>query len=161
VDDEGTLCFKDHLVVLKDHELGKNIFDETHTSKYSIHPGSMKMYHDLQAQFWRTRMKCETAHYVAECDTSRRVRFDHMRHSRLLQPLNIPAWKWEEDSMDFIMGLPLSAHKFDSIWVIVDLFTKSAHFILVQTNYRDEKYAELYIAHILCLHVVPKTIISD
>jgi hypothetical protein len=63
--------------------------------------------------------------------------------------------------MDFIMGLPLSARKFDSIWVIIDQFTKSAHFISVHTNYRAEKYAELYIACILCLHGVPKTIIFD
>jgi hypothetical protein len=62
-----------------------------------------------------------------------------MRHDRLLQPLNIPACKWEDISMDFIVGLPLSTHKFDSIWVIVDQFTKSAHFIPVHTNYRAEK----------------------
>jgi hypothetical protein len=59
------------------------------------------------------------------------------------------------------VGLPLSSHKFDSIWVIMDRFTKSANFILVHTNYMAKKYAELYIARILCLHVVPKTIISD
>jgi hypothetical protein len=59
------------------------------------------------------------------------------------------------------VGLPLSSCKFDSIWVIVDRFTKSTHFILVHTNYRAEKYAELYIARILYLHGVPKTIISD
>jgi transposase InsO family protein len=63
--------------------------------------------------------------------------------------------------MDFIMGLPLSARMFDSNRVIVDRFTKSAHFILVHTNYWAKKYAELYIARILCLHGVPKTIISD
>jgi hypothetical protein len=68
VDEEGTLRFKDHLVVPKNHELRKKIFDEAHTSKYSIHPGSTKMYHDLMAQFWWTRMKHETARYVAECD---------------------------------------------------------------------------------------------
>jgi hypothetical protein len=84
-----------------------------------------------------------------------------MRPAGLLQPLNIPAWKWEDINMDFIVGLPLSTHKFDSIWMIVDPFTKSAHFIPVHTNYRVEKYAELYIACILCLHGVPKTIISD
>jgi hypothetical protein len=78
-----------------------------------------------------------------------------------VRPLVIPAWKWEDISMDFIVDLPLSARKFDFIWVIVDRFTKSAHFIPVHTNYRAEKYAELYIAHILCLHGVPKTIISD
>jgi hypothetical protein len=63
--------------------------------------------------------------------------------------------------MDFIMGLPMTTRKFDSIWVIVDRLTKSAHFIPVHTKYRVEKYAEIYIAHVLCLHGVPKTIISD
>jgi hypothetical protein len=70
MDEEGTLWFKDHLVVPKNHGLRKKIFDEAHTSKYSIHPDSTKMYHDLKAQFWWTRMKRETARYVAECDTS-------------------------------------------------------------------------------------------
>jgi transposase InsO family protein len=121
----------------------------------------MKMYHDLKAQFWWTRMKHETALYVVECDTCRRVKADHMRPAVLLQPLKIHAWKWEDISIDFIVGLPLSTCKFDSIWVIVDWFTKSAHFIQVHTNYRAEKYVELYIARILCLHGVPKTIISN
>jgi hypothetical protein len=63
--------------------------------------------------------------------------------------------------MDFIVGLPLTAHQVDSIWVIVDHFTKSAHFIPVHTRFTVEKYAEIYIARILCLHGVPKMIISD
>jgi hypothetical protein len=63
--------------------------------------------------------------------------------------------------MDFIMVLLMTAHKFDSIWVIVDRLSKSAHFILVNTIYRVEKYAEIYIARVLCLHGVPKTKISD
>jgi hypothetical protein len=149
VDDEGTLWFKHCLVVPKNHELYKKIFDEAHTFKYSIHPGSTKMYHDLKVQFWWTRMKHETARYVVECNTCQRVKADQMRPARLLQPLNISAWKLEDISMDFIVGLPLSAHMFDSIWVIIDRFTKSAHFILMHTNYRTEKYAELYMARIL------------
>jgi hypothetical protein len=161
MDERGTLWFKDHLLVPKNHGLRKKIFDEAHTSKYSIHPSSTKMYHDWKAQFWWTRMKWETACYVAECDTCRRVKADHMRHAGLLQPLSIPAWKWEDISMDFIVGLPLTGHKFNSIWIIVDRLTKSAHFIPVHTCYRAEKYAELYISHILCLHGVLKTIISD
>jgi hypothetical protein len=63
--------------------------------------------------------------------------------------------------MDFIVGLPLMAHKFDSIWVIIDRHSKSTHFILVHTNYNVQKYAGIYIAHVLCLHGVPKMIISD
>jgi hypothetical protein len=161
MDEIGTLWFKDHLVVPKNHGLRKKIFDEAHTSKYSIHPGSTKMYHDLKAQFWWTSMKCETACYVVECDMCRRVKADHMSSVGLLQPLSIPAWKWEDISMDFIVFLPLTSRKFNSIWVIINRLTKSAHFILVHTHYRAEKYAELYISHILCLHGVLKTIVSD
>jgi hypothetical protein len=84
-----------------------------------------------------------------------------MRHAGLLQPLSIPAWKWEDISMDFIVGLPLTGLKLNSIWVIVDRFTKSAHSIPMHTFYKVEKYAELYVSRILCLHGVPKTIISD
>jgi hypothetical protein len=78
-----------------------------------------------------------------------------------LQPLSIPDWKWDDIGMDFNLGLPLTARKFNSIWVIVDRLTKSAHFIPVNTNYNVQKYAEIYVAHMLCLHGVPKTIISD
>jgi hypothetical protein len=161
VDDEGTLWLKDHLVVPKNHELRKKIFDEAHTFKYSIHSSSTKMYLDLKAQFWWNRMKHETTRYVTQCNTCRRVKDDHMRLARLLQHLNIPAWKWEDINMDFIVSLPLSACKFDFIWAIIDRFTKFAHFIPVHTNYRAEKYAELYMAHILRLHDVLKTIISN
>jgi hypothetical protein len=63
--------------------------------------------------------------------------------------------------MDFIVGLPLTARKFDSIWVIIDQLSKSAHFIPVHTNYNVQKYARIYIAHVLCLHGVLKMIISD
>jgi hypothetical protein len=63
--------------------------------------------------------------------------------------LNIPDWKWDDISMDFIMGLPMTARKFDSIWVIMDQFSKSAHFIPVNTRYDAQKYAEIYVARML------------
>jgi uncharacterized protein YpbB len=63
--------------------------------------------------------------------------------------------------MEFIVGLPMTARKFDSIWVIIDRLSKSAHFIPVNTNYKVQKYAEIYIAHVLFLHGVLKTIISN
>jgi hypothetical protein len=69
MDEEGTIWFKDRLVVPKNHGLRKKIFDEPHTSKYSINLGNINMYHDLKAQFWWTHMKRETTRYVAECDT--------------------------------------------------------------------------------------------
>jgi hypothetical protein len=106
-------------------------------------------------------MKREMARYVSECDTCRKVKADYMKSGGLLQPFSILNWKWDDISIDFIVGLPLTARKFDSIWVIVDRLTKSAHFIPVNTNYNVQMYAEIYIACVLCLHGVPKTIISD
>jgi hypothetical protein len=106
-------------------------------------------------------MKSEITRYVSECDTYRKIKADYTKPVGLLQPLSILEWKWDDISMDFIVGLPLTAHKFDSIWVIVDRLTKSAHLIPISTKYRVEKYAEIYIARVLCLHGVPKTIISD
>jgi hypothetical protein len=65
--------------VPKEEALQKKIFDEAHTSRYPIHPGSTKMYHDLRQQFWWTRMKREAARYVSECDTCRKVKADYMK----------------------------------------------------------------------------------
>jgi hypothetical protein len=140
-DAEWALWFKERLVVSRRETLKKKILDEAHTSSYSIHPGSTKMYDDLRQQFWWTRMKCEAACYVSECDTYRMVKTDYMKPGGLLQPLSVPEWKWDDICMDFIMGLPLMARKFDSIWVIVDQLSKSAHFISVHTNYNVHKYA--------------------
>jgi hypothetical protein len=78
-------------------------------------------------------MKIEIAHYVARCDTCRRVKAVHMKTAGPLQSLPIPNWKWEDISMDFIVGLPRTAKGFDSIWVIVDRLTKIAHFLPVNT----------------------------
>jgi hypothetical protein len=84
-----------------------------------------------------------------------------MKPGGLLQPLSIPEWKWDDISMDFIVGLPLTGRKFSSIWVIVDRLSKSAHLIPVHTRYDVQRYAEIYIAHMLCLHGVPMMIMSD
>jgi hypothetical protein len=156
---KGTFWFKDRLVVPKREALKKKILGEAHTSRYSIHPGSNKMYHDLRQQFWWTRMKCETTRYISKCDTCGKVKAEYMKPGGLLQPLSILDLKWDEISMDFNVGLPLTARMFDS--VIMDRLTKFAHFIPVKAAYKVQKYAEIYITRVLCLHRVPKMIISD
>jgi hypothetical protein len=122
--------------VPKKEALKKKILDEAHTSRYSIHPGSTKMYHDLRQQFWSTRMKREAAHYVSESDMYQKVKANYMKPEGLLQPLSILELKWGNISMNFIVGLPMITHKFDSIWVVIDRLSKSAHFIPVNTNYK-------------------------
>ncbi|WVZ64117.1 hypothetical protein U9M48_013684 [Paspalum notatum var. saurae] len=152
LDGQGVLWFNNRLVVSKDMELRKKILDKAHTSMFTMHPRSNKMYQDLKQKFWWTRMKREIAKYVSECDVCQRVKEDHLKPAGMLQPLVVPAWKWEDIHMDFIVGLPRTQKGYDSIWVIIDRFTKSAHFILVKTTYRAKQYTELYISRIVSLH---------
>jgi hypothetical protein len=134
-DDQGVVWFNNRIVVPKNDEIRQQILGEAHLSRYSIHPGSTKMYHDLKQHCWWTKMKIEIARYVARCDTCRRVKVIHMKAARPLQSLPIPTWKWEDISMDFIMGLHRIAKGFDSIWVIVDRLTKIAHFLPVKIDH--------------------------
>jgi hypothetical protein len=80
-------------------------------------------------------MKHEATCYVSQCDTYRKVKAEYMKSGGLLQLLSIPEWKWDDISMDFIVGLPMTSRKFDSIWVIVDRLSKSADFIPVNIMY--------------------------
>jgi hypothetical protein len=140
-DDQGVIWFKDRIVVPKDAEVHQKILDEGHLSQYSIHLGSTKMYQDLKQHYWWTKMKIEIARYVAKYDTCRRVKAVHMKIDGPLQSLSIPTWKWEDISMDFVVGLPKTSKGYDSIWVIVDWLTKTAHFLPVKVKYSVVTYA--------------------
>jgi hypothetical protein len=106
-------------------------------------------------------MKVEIARYVARYDTCKRVKAIHLKAAGPLQSLPIPTWKWEDISMDFIVGLSRTTKGYDSISVIVDRLTKIAHFLPAKIVYPVAIYAQLYIARILSLHGIPKTIVSD
>ncbi|WVZ85092.1 hypothetical protein U9M48_032049 [Paspalum notatum var. saurae] len=90
-----------------------------------------------------------------------RIKADHLKPAGMLQPLALPAWKWEDIHMDFIVGLPRTQKGYDSIWIIIDRFTKSAHFIPVKNRYTAQNYAEVYISRIVSIHGIPRTITSD
>jgi hypothetical protein len=119
------------------------------------------MYKDLKTRYWWYGMKQDVVEYVALCDTCQRVKAEHQRPVRLLQPLKIPKWKWEEIGMDFIVGLPRTQDGYDLIWVIVDLLTKVSHSIPVRTTYSGAKHVELCMSRIVCLHGVPKKIMLN
>jgi IS30 family transposase len=89
------------------------------------------------------------------------MKASHLKSAGVLQPLSIPMWKWDDITMDFIVGLPPTARKKDSIWVIVERLTKTAHFIAVHTTYSVQQYAELYMDQIVHFRGILKTIISD
>ena len=106
-------------------------------------------------------MKRDIAEFVSKCATCQLVKVDHQRPSGMLQPQEIPVWKWESISMDFITGLPTSQKGHDSIWVIVDRLTKVAHFLPVRTDFETMRYAQLFIAEIVKLREVLVNIVSD
>ena len=119
------------------------------------------MYQNLRQHYWWNGMKVDVAKHVAKCLTCQQVKAQHCKPGGLLQPLEIPEWKWEHVTMDFVTGLPRSQRGNDSIWVIVDRLTKSAHFIAVRKDSTLEKLAELYVRQIVRLHGVPVSIVSD
>ena len=106
-------------------------------------------------------MKKDIAEYVAVCDVCQRVKAEHQKPARLLQPMPIAEWKWDKLGMDFITGFPKTRTGYDSIWVVVDWLTKVAHFIPVKTTYTSANLAKIYMTRIVCLHGVPRTIVSD
>ncbi|KAD5802564.1 hypothetical protein E3N88_13924 [Mikania micrantha] len=106
-------------------------------------------------------MKKDIALYVGKCLTCSKVKAEHQKPSGLLQQPEIPQWKWEQISMDFITKLPRTPRGFDSIWVIVDRLTKSAHFLPIREDYKMEKLSTLYINEIIARHGTPTSIISD
>ncbi|KAJ9552748.1 hypothetical protein OSB04_016793 [Centaurea solstitialis] len=137
------------------------LLDEAHKSKYSIHPGSTKMYRDLKMSYWWPVMKLDVASYVEKCVTCLQVKAEHQKPYGSLQPLEIPEWKSEHITMDFVTKLPKTLRGHDTIWVIVDRLTKSAHFLEMRETLPMDKLAKLYINEVVRRHGVPLSIVSD
>ncbi|GJR17095.1 putative reverse transcriptase domain-containing protein [Tanacetum coccineum] len=129
--------------------------DESHKTRYYMHPGADKMYHDLRDMYWWPGMKRDIATYVSKYLTCSKVKAEHQRPLGLLQQPEIPEWKWDNITMDFITKLPRSKSVHDTIWVVVDRLTKSAHFLATHEHYSMEKLSRLYIDEIVARHRVP------
>ncbi|KAI3799955.1 hypothetical protein L1987_35261 [Smallanthus sonchifolius] len=158
---DDTFYFMNRIWVPSNGNLRMLVMDEAHKSRYSIHPGSDKMYKDLKELYWWPNMKGDIATYVSKCLTCSKVKAEHQKPSGLLQQPEIPQWKWEQISMDFITKLPRTSSGYDTIWVIVDRLTKSAHFLPMKETDKTEKLTRLYVKEIVARHGVPISIISD
>ena len=119
------------------------------------------MYKDLKRTFWWPSLKRSIAQFVARCLTCQQVKGERKKPGGELQPLEIPNWKWEDISMDFVSGLPRTRGRNDSIWVIVDRLTKSAHFLPVKKMTDLNSLARLYLKEIVRLHGAPCSIVSN
>ena len=90
-------------------------------------------------------MKGDVAKFVEKCLTCQSVKAEHQRPAGELQSIEVPEWKWEQISMDFFVGLPKTTNRYDAIWVIMDILTKSAHFLPIKITYSLEQLVELYV----------------
>ncbi|GJU73238.1 putative reverse transcriptase domain-containing protein [Tanacetum coccineum] len=130
---DGALYYMDQIWGPLKGDVRTLIMDESHKSKYSVHPGVDKMYYDLRDRYWWTGMKKDIAVY----------------------------WKWERIAMDFVTKLPMTSSGNDTIWVIVDRLTKSAYFLPMRKDFKMDRLARLYLNEIVARHSVLISIISD
>ncbi|GJX04303.1 putative reverse transcriptase domain-containing protein [Tanacetum coccineum] len=158
---DGTLCLNGRSLLPCYDDLRTVIMHESHKSKYSIHPGSDKMYQDMKKLYWWPNMKADIATYVSKCLTCAKVKAEHQRPSGLLVQPEIPQWKWDNIMMDFITKLPKSSQGYDTIWVIVDRLTKSAIFVPMRETYPMEKLARVYLKEVVTRYEIPVSIIFD
>ena len=158
---DGALVIGSRLCVPAAEELKGHILGEAHSSAYAMHPDSTKMYRTLKEYYWWSGMKREVVEYVSKCLVFQQVKAERQKPSGLLQPLPIPEWELEHITMDFVFKLPPATQRHDSIWVVVDRLTKSAHFLPIREKLSPHKLAELFINNIVSLHGVPVSIISD
>ena len=161
IDSNGVLRINGRICVPNVDGLRQEILKENHQSRLSIHPGVNKMFQDMKKHYWWKGMKRDISIFVSRCATCQQVKADHQKIAGLLQPLEIPTGKWNQISMDFIDGLPRTRKGNESIWVIVDRLTKSAHFIPVKSSRTASSLAEIYMREIVRLHGVPSSIVCD
>nr|GFC92283.1 putative reverse transcriptase domain-containing protein [Tanacetum cinerariifolium] len=143
---DGTQCLNGRSWIPCYGDLGTVIMHESQKSKYSIHPGSDKMYQDMKKLYWWPNMKADIATYVRKCMTCAKVKAEHQRPSGLLVQPEMPVWKWDNITMDFVTKLPKSPQGYDTIWVETDPL---------------EKLPKIYLMEVVARHGIPVSIICD
>jgi hypothetical protein len=137
------------------------ILKEMHNVAYAGHPGYQKTMAAVKSHYFWPGLKKEIIEYITRCMECQKVKAEHRDPTGLLQPLPIPEWKWDVVTMDFIIGLPRTSKQHDSIMVVVDKLTKSAHFIPLKTTHKAADVADIFLKEVACLHGISKTIVSD
>nr|GEY33882.1 putative reverse transcriptase domain-containing protein [Tanacetum cinerariifolium] len=158
---DGTLCLNGRSWLPCYGDLRIVIMHESHKLKYSIHPGSDKMYQDMKRLYWWPNIEAEIATYVRKCLTCAKVKAEHQMPSGLLVQPKIPEWNWDNITMDFITKLPKSSQGYDTIWVIVDRLTKSAIFVPMRETDPMKKLARIYLKEVVVSHGIHVSIICD
>nr|GEX62430.1 reverse transcriptase domain-containing protein [Tanacetum cinerariifolium] len=119
------------------------------------------MNRDMKKLYWWHNMKADIATYVRKCLACAKVKAEHQRPVGLFVQPNIPQWKWDNITMNFVTNLPKSSQGCDTIWVIVDRLTKSAIFKPMRETDYMEKLVRMYLKEVVTRHAIPVSIIYD
>ncbi|KAL4383496.1 hypothetical protein GQ457_15G026350 [Hibiscus cannabinus] len=156
----GLVFYKNRVVVPPNSDIIRTLLREFHDSQMGGHSGVLRTYKRLAQQFYWPSMHRTIREYVSSCDVCQRTKSETLLPAGLLQPLPIPCQVWEDITMDFIEGLPPSNGK-NTILVVVDRLSKSAHFIALTHPFTAKIVAEKFVEFVVRLHGLPRTIISD
>lgn len=154
---DGIIFFKERVFLAADSPLIPDIIEQFHNSS---HEGYHKTLQRIRANFYWTGMREKIKKFITACDICQRHKSEQLAPAGLLQPLPIPNQVWEDISMDFIDGLPVSESK-TTIFVVVDRLTKYAHFIPLSHPYTAVGVAEIFFENIFKLHGMPRSIVCD
>ena len=157
---DGLLYFQNKIWLDQHHPFCHSLISEFHTSPLGGHMGFAKTLHPLQASFHWPNMRSDVRDFVRKCTTCQLIKYEPKRPGGLLQPISIPSSPWEDLSLDFITSLPPS-HGYTTILVVVDRFTKGAHFGALKPTYSTHKVATLFLNIVCKLHGFPRSLISD
>ncbi|GJV31020.1 RNA-directed DNA polymerase [Tanacetum coccineum] len=152
--------FKQQRLCIPRHSIRLVLIQETHEGGLAGHLGIDKTTHLLRAHFFWPKLARDVEHLVRRCLPCHRAKSHSSPHG-LYMPLPVPVAPWEDVSLDFITGLPRTQHQKDSVMVVVDRFSKMAHFVACHTTYDAVQVANLYFKEIVRIHGVPKTMVSD
>ncbi|CAA0836889.1 Uncharacterized mitochondrial protein AtMg00860, partial [Striga hermonthica] len=157
---DGLLLHHGRVVVPDTGSLREDIIRHFHDSKFGGHTGVFRTWMRIASTFYWPGLRGDLRDYIGRCDECQRTKADERRPGGLLQPLPVPARIWEDITMDFIEGLPLS-NGFNGVMVVVDRLTKYTHFIPLTHPYTAKSIAKLFVEYVMKLHGVPRSIVSD
>jgi len=158
--EKDLLLYKNRWYIPKDEGIRRTIMEAEHDSKIAGHFGTYKTIGRVRANFYWPKMDENITDYVRSCDVCQRNKVIRHKKYGLLEPLEVPMRPWTAISMDFIVGLPKS-DGYTKIWVIVDRFSKMAHFIRLRTEEDIKELALTFVKEIWRLHGLPESIVFD
>jgi hypothetical protein len=157
---EGIIRFNGRVWIGSNSALQTKLITAFHSSVVGGHSGADATYQRLKRLFAWTGLKAQVIDFVKHCDTCQRAKHNNHPPAGLLQPLPTPTGPWRDITMDFIDGLPLS-DGYNTVLVVVDRFTKFAHFIPLRHPYTAPSVARTFVDYVVKLHGMPRTIVSD